>query len=110
MKIALDVQGADNGIQTVVDGARIAAREGVEVVLVGPEAEIAACGALPGNVSVVNATEVVTNHDDPATAVRSRKDSSIVVAAKLVAGGDADALVSAGPTGAALAASLFNMK
>jgi glycerol-3-phosphate acyltransferase PlsX len=110
MKIALDVQGADNGIQTVVDGARIAAREGIEVVLVGPAAEIAACGELPVGVGVVNATEVVTNHDDPATAVRSRKDSSIVVGARLVASGEADALVSAGPTGAALAASLFNMK
>lgn len=110
MKIALDVQGADNGIAVVVDGARIVAGEGIDVVLVGPEAEIAACGRLPENVSVVNATEVVTNHDDPATAVRSRKDSSIVIAAKLVATGEADALVSAGPTGAALAASLFNMK
>lgn len=110
MKIALDVQGADNGIQTVVDGARIAAREGIEVVLVGPLDEIAACGELPAGISVVGATEVVTNHDDPATAVRSRKDSSIVVGAKLVASGEADALVSAGPTGAALAASLFNMK
>lgn len=110
MKIALDVQGADLGINTVVDGARIAASEGIEIVLVGPEAEIAAAGPLPSNISVVNATEVVTNHDDPATAVRRLKDSSIVVGAKLVASGEADALVSAGPTGAALAASLFNMK
>lgn len=110
MKIALDVQGADNGISTVVDGARIAAAEGIEIVLVGPEDEIAATGSLPQNISVVNATEVVTNHDDPATAVRRMKDSSIVVGAKLVANGEADALVSAGPTGAALAASLFNMK
>jgi glycerol-3-phosphate acyltransferase PlsX len=110
MKIALDVQGADNGIATVIDGARIAAAEGIEVVLVGPEAEIAAAGSLPPGITVVNATEEVTNHDDPATAVRRMKDSSIVVAAKLVANGEADALVSAGPTGAALAASLFNMK
>ncbi|MFT4049873.1 MAG: phosphate acyltransferase PlsX [Solirubrobacterales bacterium] len=110
MKIALDVQGADHGIQTVVDGARIVASEGIETILVGPTDEIAACGDLPGGISVVGATEVVTNHDDPATAVRSRKDSSIVVGARLVASGEADALVSAGPTGAALAASLFNMK
>ncbi len=110
MKIALDVQGADNGIEVVVDGARIVAAEGIDVVLVGPPEEIARCGELPANVSVAAASEVVTNHDDPATAVRSRKDSSIVVGAKLVASGEADALVSAGPTGAALAASLFNMK
>jgi len=110
MKLALDVQGADNGIPVVVDGARIVAAEGHEVILVGPPDEIAACGDLPAGVRVAPASEVVTNHDDPATAVRSRKDSSIVVAAKLVAAGDADALVSAGPTGAVLAASLFNMK
>lgn len=110
MKIALDVQGADSGIEVVVNGARIVAGEGIDIVLVGPEAQIRACGELPPNVTVKNATEVVTNHDDPATAVRSRRDSSIVVAAKLVASGEADALVSAGPTGAALAASLFNMK
>lgn len=110
MKIALDVQGADSGLSVVVDGARVVAAEGIDVVLVGREAEIAACGELPASISVVHASEVVTNHDDPATAVRSRKDSSIVVAAKLVAAGEADALVSAGPTGAALAASLFNMK
>lgn len=110
MKIALDVQGADNGIATVVDGARIVAAEGIDVVLVGPPDEIAGCGQLPLNISVRAASEVVTNHDDPAVAVRNRKDSSIVVGAKLVATGEADALVSAGPTGAALAASLFNMK
>jgi glycerol-3-phosphate acyltransferase PlsX len=110
MKIALDVQGADLGISMVLEGARIAASEGIELVLVGPEAEIAAAGALPKGATVVNATEAVTNHDDPATAVRRLKDSSIVVGAKLVSNGEADALVSAGPTGAALAASLFNMK
>lgn len=110
MRIAVDVQGCDNGVAVVVEGARIAAAEGIDIVLVGPTDEIAAAGPLPANISVVNATEVVTNHDDPATAVRSRKDSSIVVAAKLVPAGEADALVSAGPTGAALAASLFNMK
>jgi fatty acid/phospholipid biosynthesis enzyme len=44
MKIALDVQGADLGIATVIDGARLVAREGIEIVLVGPEAEIAAAG------------------------------------------------------------------
>ncbi|MBJ7353602.1 MAG: phosphate acyltransferase PlsX [Thermoleophilaceae bacterium] len=110
MRIALDVQGADNGLSTVVDGARTAAAEGIEIVLVGAQDEIAALGPFPGNISIVNATEVVTNHDDPATAVRRLKDSSIVVGAKLVASGEADALVSAGPTGAALAASLFNMK
>ena len=111
MKIALDVQGADSGIGVVIDGARIVAAEGIDIVLVGREEEIAeAAGTLPANITIQNATEEVTNHDDPAIAVRRLKDSSIVVGAKLVAKGEADALVSAGPTGAALAASLFNMK
>lgn len=110
MRIALDVQGADNGIAVVVEGARIVAAEGVDIVLVGPPNEIAACGRLPENIEVEPASEVVTNHDDPATAVRARKDASVVVGAKMVSAGRADALVSAGPTGAALAASLFNMK
>jgi glycerol-3-phosphate acyltransferase PlsX len=112
VKIALDVQGADNGIAEVIGGARIVAAEGVEIVLVGPKREIDAAsgGALPGGISIVHAPEAITNHDDPALAVRGKRDSSIVVGAKLVATGEADALVSAGPTGAALAASLFNMK
>jgi glycerol-3-phosphate acyltransferase PlsX len=110
--IALDVQGADHGVAEVIVGARIAARGGTEIIFVGPEDEIkdAFGGPLPAGFSIANATEEVTNHDDPAMAVRAKRDASIVVGAKLVASGDADALVSAGPTGAALAASLFNMK
>lgn len=110
MKIALDVQGADNGIETVVDAARTVAAEGIAVVLVGPKEEIARLGELPANVEIAHASEVVTNYDEPASTVRARRDSSVVVGAKLVADGEADALVSAGPTGAVLAASLFNMR
>lgn len=110
VKIALDVQGSDSGLATVIDGARIALAEGIEIVLVGPQAEIAALPPLGAGSTIVNATDVITNHDEPATAVRAKRDSSLVVGAKLVGSGEADAFVSAGPTGAMLAASLFNMK
>ncbi|MBK5229748.1 MAG: phosphate acyltransferase PlsX [Thermoleophilia bacterium] len=112
MKIALDAQGADHGIGEVVAGARIVAAEGIEIDLYGPETQIrAALGAdVPDNIGVVEAPDEITNHDDPVTAARAKRESSIVVAAKAVADGGADALVSAGPTGAVLAASLFNMK
>ncbi|MBI5310799.1 MAG: phosphate acyltransferase PlsX [Actinobacteria bacterium] len=112
MKIALDAQGADLGIAEVVAGAKIVAAEGIDIVLFGPQAEIedALGSSRPANIAIVDAPDEITNHDEPATSVRARKQSSIVVAAKAVAAGEADALVSAGPTGAVLAASLFNMK
>ncbi|MGH2907591.1 MAG: phosphate acyltransferase PlsX [Solirubrobacterales bacterium] len=111
VNVALDVQGADAGIGEVIAGARIVAAEGIGITLVGPQDAIAACpDSKAGEFAIVHAPDEVTNHDDPALAVRSKRESSIVVGAKLVGSGDADALVSAGPTGAALAASLFNMK
>jgi glycerol-3-phosphate acyltransferase PlsX len=81
----------------------------VRVLLVGVEDDIAPLvpeGA--GDVEVVHATEVVAMHDAPA-AVRTRKDSSIVVTAELVRDGKADAMTSAGNTGAAMAAALLRL-
>jgi glycerol-3-phosphate acyltransferase PlsX len=82
-------------------------------VLFGPEAEIRA--AIPndstaGAVEVVDAPTGISNRDEPAHAVRSQPDASIVQAARAVAGGSADALLSAGSTGAALAAATLHMK
>ncbi|MFY9469068.1 MAG: phosphate acyltransferase PlsX [Solirubrobacterales bacterium] len=109
--IALDAQGADLGLAEVVAGARIAAGEGIGIKLFGPRDELhVALGRDRAGIEVVHAPDAITNHDEPAAAVRTRRASSIVLAAKAVAAGEADALVSAGPTGAALAASLFNMK
>ncbi|MBI4898014.1 MAG: phosphate acyltransferase PlsX [Actinobacteria bacterium] len=112
MKIALDALGADRGIEVVVAGARIVAAEGIAIDLYGPQDRVrAALGSdVPANIGVVHAPDEITNHDDPGTAARAKRDSSIVVAAKAVAHEAADALVSAGPTGAVLAASLFNLK
>jgi len=85
--VAVDSNGADGGPDLVAEGARLA---GTPVELFGGEE--------------------ITNEEDPAFAVRSRPDASVVRAAKAVAAGEADALVSAGSTGALLAASLFHVK
>jgi glycerol-3-phosphate acyltransferase PlsX len=100
--IALDANGADRGPGAVVEGARMA---GLPVTIYGPAAELA--GA-PGE--VVDAPVFVSNDEEPARAVRSKPDASIAQAARAVGEGHADALVSFGPTGAALAASLFYVR
>ena len=85
--VAVDTNGADGGPDLVAEGARLA---GTPVELFGGVE--------------------ITNDEDPAMAVRSKEDASIVRAAKAVGAGEADALVSAGSTGALLAASLFHVK
>jgi phosphate acyltransferase len=105
--VAVDANGADLGPAEVVAGANLAAREGIRVLLFGPAAEMGAAG--PG-IEVIDAPESIAKNANPAAAARSHPQSSIVRAAQAVAAGDADALVSAGATGAALAAALFNIK
>jgi phosphate acyltransferase len=105
--IAVDANGADLGPGEVVAGANVAVREGVRVLLFGPAAEMGAAG--PG-IEVIDAPESIAKAANPAAAARAHPQSSIVRAAQAVAAGDADALVSAGATGAALAAALFNIK
>jgi glycerol-3-phosphate acyltransferase PlsX len=100
--IALDANGADRGAATVAEGGR---SSGVPVRIYGPAAEVGGPAS-----DVVDAPVAITNEDEPARAVRNRPDASLVQAAKAVAAGDADAVVSAGPTGALMAASLFHLK
>jgi phosphate acyltransferase len=95
--IALDAHGADGGVDLVFEGAVLS---GVPVTVFGPPRPDA-------GVPVVAAPDAVGNEDDPALAARSRPDASIVKAARAVAAGEADALVSAGPTGATLAAAVI---
>src|SRR3954447_26998903 len=104
--VAVDVNGADKGPVEVARGAARAAAGGIRVILYGPAAEI---GDVPG-VEVVDAPVSIAKDPDPARAVRGNPDSSIVRAVRAVADGEADALVSGGSTGAALAASLFTFK
>jgi glycerol-3-phosphate acyltransferase PlsX len=108
--IAVDAMGGDNAPGQIVAGAIEAADEyGVRVLLVGLEAAITPLlPAGASGVELVPTTEVVAMHDPPAS-VRTKKDSSIVVAAELVRDGKADAMASAGNTGAAMAAALLRM-
>jgi glycerol-3-phosphate acyltransferase PlsX len=105
--VAVDANGADMGPAEVAAGAALAAERGVRVLLFGPAAEL---GAMGEGVEVVDAPVSVAKSADPARAVRSTPESSIVQAARAVAAGRAQALVCAGGTGAALAAGLFNVK
>jgi len=105
--IAVDANGADLGPAEVAEGANIAAAQGVRVLLFGPAAELGAAG--PG-IEVIDAPLSIAKEPNPAAAARANPESSIVRAAQAVAAGDADALVSAGATGAAMAAGLFNIK
>jgi phosphate acyltransferase len=106
--VAVDAGGADMGPAEVAAGATNAAAAGaIEVLLYGPAAEIGEVGA---GVTVIDAPTSIAKASDPAHAVRSTPDASIVRAAKAVARGEAQALVSGGSTGSALAAGLFNVR
>lgn len=113
VRIALDAAGGDRAPEETVFGALAAARElGVHVTLVGDENAIRRVlgdEQLPEGMTIVHAPDVVTMEDEPARAVRQKRNSSIVVSAQLVRAGEADALVSAGNTGAAMAAGLFHI-
>ena len=116
MKIIIDAMGGDNAPQAAVKGAVDAQREfGVEIVLVGREAEVSSClkecGAeICEKIAVVNADEVIDMHDDPSTAVRRKKNSSMAVALNLLRDGAGDAMISAGSTGALLTGATLTVK
>lgn len=104
-RVALDAMGSDHGPDVTVTGAVLAAEQGHEVILVGDEAILGAMLAERGaDLPVVHASQTIEMHEDPAAAIREKSDSSVAVAARLVRTGEADAMVSAGSTGAALAA------
>jgi glycerol-3-phosphate acyltransferase PlsX len=105
--VAVDANGADLGPREVAEGAILAAAKGVRVRIYGPAAEI---GDVPEGVEVIDAPVSIAKAADPAHAVRRTPESSIVQAAKAVGAGEADALVSGGSTGSALAAGLFHMR
>jgi len=110
--IALDAMGGDHAPRAEVEGAILAARElGVRVTLVGIESVVRQelnrhrHRSLP--IDIVNATDVITMRDSPSHAFRRKKDSSLHVAARLARDGKADALVSAGNTGAVMTVARF---
>jgi glycerol-3-phosphate acyltransferase PlsX len=106
LPIAVDAMGGDKAPGEIVAGARRAAEElQVPVVLVGRPEEIVEHGDL----ELVPASEVIAMDADPASSVRTMKDSSLVRAAELVRDGKASAMVSAGNTGATMASALLRM-
>lgn len=114
MKIAVDAMGGDYGPEVVVKGAVEAASEGTAVVLVGDgervKSELGKYETTGLDLTVRHSTEVVAMDESPAQAIRKKKDSSIRVCFDLVKAGEASAVVSAGNSGAAMAAGMFVLK
>ena len=108
IKVAVDVMGGDYAPVEAIKGAVAAVneKENVEVLLVGKqdviENELSVCTYPKERIRVVNASEVIETGEPPVAAIRGKKDSSIVVAMKMVKRGEADAFVSAGSSGAIL--------
>ena len=117
MKIILDAMGGDNAPEAPVLGAIEAVKAyGAQITLVGRgEAILAVLGKhgindLPEGVEIANADDVVDMHDDPASVIHKRKNSSMIVGLKLLADGQGDAFVSAGSTGALLTGATLLVK
>ncbi|MDU0201396.1 MULTISPECIES: phosphate acyltransferase PlsX [Paenibacillus] len=110
MRIAIDAMGGDNAPKIVVEGALAAAKEwkDVHIILVGNSAVIEAhLTERPANISIRHAEEVIEAEDEPVKAVRRKKDASMVVAGKLVREKEAEAMISAGNTGALMTTGLL---
>lgn len=115
IRIAVDVYGGDNAPGCVIDGALEALRamDDVSILFCGAQAEVE--GLLNGReydaqrISIVDAPDIITNHESPTLAIRRKLNSSMVRAMDLVKKGEADAVVTAGSTGAALAGGIFRM-
>lgn len=117
MKIIVDAMGGDNAPGCNVKGALAAVKEyGVEVILVGRGEDILAClekegiNDLPPGLEIAHADQVVEMCDNPATAFKEKKDSSLTVGLNLLKNGDGEAFVSAGSTGALLSAATLLVK
>jgi len=103
-RVAVDALGGDRAPEEVVAGALEAADAGIEPILYGP------AGLDTGGLPLVETTQVIAMEEKPAEAVKSKPDSSLVVACRAVGAGDADAVVSAGNTGAMLAAAFLELR
>jgi len=117
MKIIVDAMGGDNAPDEIVSGALDASRElKIDIMLVGRGEDILrsierlGLRELPHGIEIVNASQVIEFEDDPAIAVRVKKDSSLSVALAQLRDGHGDALVSAGSTGAILSGATLIVK
>jgi len=113
VRLALDAMGGDHGAAEIVPGGIAWARENPadELILVGDESLILeiAGGSLPSNARTVHGPDVIGMDEHPAQALRERKSASILVATNLVREGEADAVVTAGHTGAGMAAAVLRL-
>jgi len=110
--VAVDAMGGDHGPAEIVPGAvdYALAHPHDQLILVGDEATIRGLApTLPANVSIVGASQVIGMDEHPALALREKKDSTILVAMDLVRRGEADAVVTAGHTGAGMAAAVLRL-
>lgn len=104
LPIAVDALGGDKAPGEVIAGAREAVAAGIDVILVGPRG-LAGCEGF----ELIEASEVIEMHEDAASSVRNKKDSTLVRAAEAVRDGKASAMISAGNTGATMASALLRM-
>jgi phosphate acyltransferase len=104
IRIAVDAMGGDNAPDEIVAGALEAASAGIKPILTGPP------GLDTGGLELIEAPQVIAMDEKPADAVRGKPDSSLVAACRAVADGRADVALSAGNTGAMLAASLVHIR
>lgn len=115
MRIVVDAMGGDHAPFAAVQGAMDAVREqsGFTVILIGNQAELAPLlshlSYPKDRIEILHTTERITNEDKPVKAAKEKKDSSMVVGAKMIKAGDGDVFLSAGNTGALMAVSLFNL-
>src|SRR5699024_512196 len=107
--IAIDAMGGDNAPKAILDGANLAIKtfNDIQINLYGDSESIEQYLVKDDRIKVIHTTEIVTGEDEPVRAIRRKKDSSMVVAARDVKEGKADALLSAGNTGALLTAGLL---
>ncbi|RKD24165.1 phosphate acyltransferase [Ammoniphilus oxalaticus] len=115
MRIAVDAMGGDHAPQAIVEGAMIAARDltDIHIVLVGDESKIRSYmdDSCPPNIEIVHTTEVIESDEkEPVKAVRRKKNASMVIALEMVREGKADAVISAGNTGAFMSGGVFITK
>ncbi|NLL97933.1 MAG: phosphate acyltransferase PlsX [Tepidanaerobacter sp.] len=109
MRILVDAMGGDRAPEEIVKGACIASKDfGLDVILIGNEGKIKPyMNRIGCSLEIIHAEEVITNDEQPVTAIRKKKESSIVKGLKLLKEGKVQAMVSAGSTGALMAGGLF---
>lgn len=110
VKIAFDAMGGDLGYQEMVKGAAMTDGKDLEVILVGDEVllkEELSKHENTSHISIINASQLIAMEEEPAHAYKEKRDASITVATRLVKDGLADAVISAGSTGAQMTAGIF---